>query len=148
MKKKILIGLAVLMVLQISWLIFCNNYYSTGYVKTTATVVDLGYYRQGAYPVYEYFDASGKQYIVSDKYSGAMNKANILYPIFGSEIGDRVTLYYDKDNPSEFDALAGVWTFAVLFLPVFAVMLPVLFTAVILFVFKLKTFNRSTGRFE
>lgn len=136
------------MVLQIAWLVFLGNYFNSNYVKTTAKVVDLGYVRDGTYPVYEYFDTSGKRHVAEDRYSGAMGRDNPLYFIFGSELGDEVALYYDENSPENFNAIAGVWTYAVIFLPLFVVALPLFFTAVILIVFKIRTFNPSVGRFE
>lgn len=149
MKRKIIIGLAVVLVIQAAWLVFWGQYISERYTKTSAAVIEVRFAGKAEqYPIYEFYDNQGRRHVDDDRFNDKIKKTNPLYPIFGRDVGDKVNVYYTKDNPAEMMVLANAGSLITLLAPLIFLPQPFVVYYVVLLLIRFRSFNRSTGRFE
>lgn len=71
------------------------------------------------YPIYEYRTHEGKVFTTDRTYLGEVKENNLLKPLLIKDVGDEVTLYYDKNNHEQATVIAGFEMVGVYFLPLY-----------------------------
>jgi hypothetical protein len=100
-KKIIAITSIVFLVIQIAWLIFFYRDINNNYIKTTATVVRMGYAgKSKQYPIYEFADQEENKITVDNYTTDNCGAINIPCRILQPDVGDNVTTYYQPENPN------------------------------------------------
>lgn len=155
--KKIVIGIGLgLLVVQVFWFIGVQAYANRTLIKTTATVVRVERQYSGCavsqkfcdrsdrlFPIYEYFDQSGKRYLQDDRFFGEYKQNNPLRKIFGKEVGDTVTAYYTNDNPKDVIFMASLTAYTAWLIPLY-LSLPFLMVGLVLFLLDKKKDSRKS----
>ncbi len=145
--QKILLVIVVgLLIIQLPWFLVIQSVINNTQAKTTATVIRIESKDAGCtgdrpgrsdptcdhspreYPVYEYYDSSGKKYEQDDRFFGEYKQNNPIRGLFWKEVGDKVTAYYTKDKPLEVIFMAGPPAYTVWLIPLY-VAIPVLIAA-------------------
>ena len=152
-QKILLIIGAGLLLLQLPWFFIVQSLVEKTQTRTVATVIriegtDAGCtgdqqgrsdptcdHSQRQYPVYEYFDKSGKRYEQDDRFFGEYKQNNPLRRLFWKDVGDSVTAYYTNNKPQEVLFMAGPLAYTAWFIPLYLAAAP-LIAAGVLRVFK------------
>jgi len=148
--KILLIVAGVLLGLQLPWFFVIQAIVDKTQTKTTATVIRIDRklanctgdspgspdptcdHSDIRFPVYEYFDSTGKRYEKSDEYLGEYKENNPLWKVFGKEVGEKVTAYYDKGKPEGAVFMAGPGAYTAWLIPLYLTF-PVLIASGLLF---------------
>lgn len=144
--QKILLIISIgLLLIQLPWFFVIQSIVNKSQVKTIATVIRIESNDAGCtgdrpsrpdptcdhspreYPVYEYYDNSGKRYEQDDRFFGEYKRNNPMRELFWKDVGDKVNAYYTKDKPQEVLFMAGPLAYTAWLIP-FYIAIPV-FTA-------------------
>lgn len=135
-KVLLIIGLGLLL-LQLPWFFVVQTMVNRTELKTTATVIRIESTdahctgdRQGRsdptcdhslqqYPVYEYYDATGKRHEQDDRFFGAYKQNNPLRRLFWKEVGDTATAYYTQEKPQEVLFMASPLAYTAWLIPLY-----------------------------
>jgi hypothetical protein len=136
-RKILLIIGIVLIIVQLPWYVAVQTYAGKTQARTTATVIRLDRKEPGCtgdtyirpdrtcdhsdrlYPVYEYFDLTGKRYEQDDRFFGEYKEDNPLGKFLQKHVGDTVTAYYTRGKPQEVIFMAGPVAYTAWLLPLY-----------------------------
>ena len=149
--KILLIIAAGFLLLELPWFFVAQLIANRTMTKTEATVIKIVTLDSGCpdapgrrqnylcdhsdrqYPVYEYFDKSGKRYEQDDRFFGEYKERNPLRILFWKDIGDKVTAYYTNDKPQEVLFMAGPAAYTAWIIPLYLA-IPVFIVAVVFYI--------------
>jgi hypothetical protein len=140
--QKIILVIGIgLLIIQVPWFLVVQSIINKSQVKTIATVIRIESKDAGCtgdrlgrpdptcdhspreYPVYDYYDNTGKRYEQDDKYFGEYKRNNPLRGLFWKDVGDKVTAYYTKDKPQEVLFMAGPLAYTAWLIPLYVAIL-------------------------
>jgi len=90
------------------------------------------------YPVYEYYDSSGKRYEQDDRFLGEYKQNNPLRSLFWKGVGDKTTAYYTKDKPHKVTFMAGPLAYAAWLVPLYVALHTLLIAGALVILQKLR----------
>lgn len=151
--RKVLLAAGItLFAIQLPWFVVVQTLVNRSQIKTTATVIRIERNDAGCtgdkfrridptcdhsyrlFPVYEYYDNSGKRYEQDDRFLGEYKENNPLRSIFGKNVGDKTTAYYSKDKSQEVLFMSGPFSYAAWLIPIF-IALPALVLFIVISVY-------------
>lgn len=148
--KILLIIAGILIAIQLPWFLVIQTIVNKTQIKTKATVIRIDKKetvctgdRAGrldrtcdhsdiVFPVYEFFGPDGTRYEKSDEYLGEYKENNPLWKIFGREIGETATVYYEASKPETAVFMTGLPAYTAWLIPLY-LSFPVLISSGVLF---------------
>jgi hypothetical protein len=136
-QKILLITGLVLLVNQPPWYFGVQAFVNKTQTRTTATVIRIESEdarctgdRPGRpdptcdrspreYPVYEYYDKTGKRYEQDDRYFGEYKQNNPIRGLFWKEVDETVTAYYTTGKPEEVLFMASPLAYTAWLIPLY-----------------------------
>ncbi len=136
--QKILLTVStVILFVQLPWFFVVQAIVNRTQTKTSATVIRIESKDAGCtgdrigrpdptcdhslrqYPVYEYYDVTGKRYEQDDRFFGEYKQNNPIRSLFWKNVGDKVTAYYTKDKPQEVLFMTGPLAYTAWLIPLY-----------------------------
>ena len=155
-RNLLVISIIVLFGIQLPWYFVVQYIVNKTQTKTIATVIRIEIKDAGCsgdlrskysvtcdhskrrYPVYEYFDSTGKKYEQDDRFFGQYKQNNPLKKLLLKKVGDKVPAYYTKNKPQEVLFMASPFAYTAWLIPLYVSFAALVLTGIITFIIKYK----------
>lgn len=119
--KRIVIALLVFILVQTIWFAVAQHQITKTNSKATGTVISIEYRsKYGNYPVYEFYDRSGKRHEIDDLFFGSYKSSNPLQSILLKKVGQTATIYYPPNDPEAGLVMASLLAYTAWLIPTYA----------------------------